>query len=195
MFRLLLVKKLAIIIGVFATLAASAGERPAHILITNDARAITAYRVDGKSREALFSVHTQPVAGAISAPPYLAALINEAAKTHGVDPRLVAAVAARESAWNAAAVSRTGACGIMQLMPATARLLGISNIFDSRENIFGGTRYLRTLLDSFNGDVDLTLAAYNAGPGAVQKFGGIPPYRETQDYVRRVRAVYQASLR
>ena len=194
MFRLLLVKKLAIIIGAFAALTARAGERPARILITNDARAITAYRVDGARRETLFSVHTEPVAAAISAPPYLAALINEAARTHGVDPRLVAAVAARESAWNASAVSRTGACGIMQLMPATARHLGISNIFDSRENIFGGTRYLRALLDSFNGDVDLTLAAYNAGPGAVQKFGGIPPYRETRDYVRHVRAAYERAL-
>jgi soluble lytic murein transglycosylase-like protein len=194
MFRLLLVKKLAIIIGAFAALAAQAGERPARILITNDARAITAYRVDGARRETLFSVHTQPAAAAISAPPYLAALINEAAKTHGVDPRLVAAVASRESAWNATAVSRTGACGIMQLMPSTARHLGVSNIFDSRENIFGGTRYLRALLDSFNGDVDLTLAAYNAGPGAVQKFGGIPPYRETQDYVRHVRAAYERAL-
>ena len=100
-------------------------EGVARILITNDARAITDYRVDGNQRQALFSVHTEPVAAAISAPPYLAALINEAARTHGVDPRLVAAVAARESAWNASAVSRTGACGIMQLMPATARHLGI----------------------------------------------------------------------
>ena len=83
----------------------------------------------------------------------------------------------------------------MQLMPATARFLGVANIFDSRENIFAGTRYLRRLLDTFNGDLDLTLAAYNAGPGAVQKFGGVPPFRETQDYVKRVRATYEASLR
>ena len=129
------------------------------------------------------------------APAYLAGVVAEAAKTHGVDPRLVAAIASRESAWNAGAVSRTGACGIMQLMPATARYLGVTNVFDTRDNIFGGTRYIRTLLDAFNGDLDLALAAYNAGPGAVQKFGGIPPYRETQNYVKRVRSAYEASIR
>ena len=130
----------------------------------------------------------------VEAPPYLAGFIADAARAHGVDPRLIAAVASRESAWNAAAISRTGACGIMQLMPATARFLGINNIFDSRENIFAGARYLRTLLDAFNGDLDLTLAAYNAGPGAVQKFGGVPPFAETRAYVKHVRAAYEASL-
>jgi len=83
----------------------------------------------------------------------------------------------------------------MQLMPATARYLGVANVFDTRDNIFGGARYIRTLLDAFNGDLDLALAAYNAGPGAVQKFGGVPPYRETQNYVKRVRSAYEASLR
>ena len=122
-------------------------------------------------------------------------MISDAAKTHGVDPRLVAAVARRESAWNANAVSRTGACGLMQLMPATARFLGITNIFDPRENILGGTRYLRTLLDTFHGDLDLTLAAYNAGPGAVLKYGGVPPFAETRAYVAAVRRTYEASLR
>ena len=102
---------------------------------------------------------------------------------------------ARESAYNAAAVSPVGAGGVMQLMPATARYIGVSNVFDARENVFGGVRYLRTLLDTFHGDLDLTLAAYNAGPGAVQKYNGVPPYRETREYVRRVRASYEAALR
>jgi soluble lytic murein transglycosylase-like protein len=220
MFRLLLVKKLAIIISVFAALAGRADDRTfsasdvpharlrgKHIVISNDAHAITVYQFAGNIREALFSIRSQrslathaygPVlfdsTASVEAPPYLAGFIADAAKTHGIDPRLVAAVASRESAWKASAISRTGACGIMQLMPATARFLGISNVFDSRENIFGGTRYLRTLLDAFNGDLDLTLAAYNAGPGAVQKFGGIPPYRETRDYVRHVRAAYERAL-
>ena len=121
-------------------------------------------------------------------PAYLSSLIADASKQHGVDPRLVAAIAARESAYNPAAVSPVGAGGVMQLMPATARYVGVDNVFDARENIFGGVRYLRTLLDTFHGDLDLTLAAYNAGPGAVQKYNGVPPYRETQEYVRIVRA-------
>ena len=122
-------------------------------------------------------------------------MIEEAARTHGVDPRLVAAVASRESAWNPNAVSPAGACGIMQLMPATARFLGLADLFDPRANIFAGTHYLRTLLDTFHGDLDLALAAYNAGPGAVQKYNGVPPYRETQQYVKIVRASYERALR
>src|SRR6266545_3807111 len=105
-------------------------------------------------------------------PPYVSTLITEASRTHGVDPRLVAAIARRESAFNPNAVSRVGAGGIMQLMPATARYLGVSNVFDARQNVFAGTRYLRTLLDAFNGDLDLAVAAYNAGPGAVKKYNG-----------------------
>ena len=82
----------------------------------------------------------------------------------------------------------------MQLMPATAKYLGVTNIFDPRENIFAGARYLRTLLDTFHGDLDLAVAAYNAGPGAVAKYKGVPPYRETQAYVAAVRANYEQSL-
>jgi soluble lytic murein transglycosylase-like protein len=125
---------------------------------------------------------------------HISTVIEDAARTHGVDPRLVAAVAGRESAYDPRAVSPAGACGIMQLMPATARFLGMVDVFDIRQNVFAGTRYLRTLLDTFHGDLDLTLAAYNAGPGAVQKYHGVPPYRETQQYVRLVRAAYERSL-
>jgi soluble lytic murein transglycosylase-like protein len=114
-------------------------------------------------------------------------LIVEAARAHGVDPQLLVEVARRESHFNPNAVSPVGACGLMQLMPATARLLGISNIFDVRENVFGGARYLRQLLDAYHGDLDLTLAAYNAGPGAVQKYNGVPPFPETRAYVTSIR--------
>jgi len=115
-------------------------------------------------------------------------LFAEAARAYGVDARLIAAVARRESAFNPNAVSRVGACGLMQLMPATARVLGISDIFDARQNIFGGTQYLKQLLDTYNGDIDRTLAAYNAGPGAVDKYNGVPPYAETKAYVAAIRA-------
>lgn len=115
-------------------------------------------------------------------------LIAEAAKAYGVDPRLIVAVARRESAFKPNAVSRVGACGLMQLMPATARVFGITDIFDVRQNIFGGTRYLRQLLDTYSGDLDRTLAAYNAGPGAVDKYNGVPPFAETRAYVASIRA-------
>lgn len=181
------------------------------VTISNDGHHITAYRFFGDIRESLFSLRSARAAlhytsfGAAlfnssarvttPMPAYLSSLIADASKQQGVDPRLVAAIAARESAFNPGAVSPVGACGVMQLMPATARYIGINNIFDARENVFGGVRYLRTLLDTFHGDLDLTLAAYNAGPGAVQKYNGVPPYRETRDYVRVVRARYEASLR
>jgi soluble lytic murein transglycosylase-like protein len=177
------------------------------VVISNDSRAITAYRFFGDIRESLVSIRSsrtlsfRPFGSAVynssasaATPLHLASAIADASRTHGVDPRLVAAVARRESAWNSNAVSRTGACGIMQLMPETARYRGVRNVFDARDNIFGGARYLRTLLDTFGGDLDLTLAAYNAGPGAVAKYRGIPPYRETRAYVAAVKATYQKQL-
>jgi soluble lytic murein transglycosylase-like protein len=182
--------------------------RTGRVMIQNDGHSITAYRFFGDIREAIVSLRStrsfayRPFGAAVfdstaspsNVPVHLAAIVGDAARTHGVDPRLLAAVAGRESAWNAQAVSRTGACGIMQLMPATARYLGVTNLFDVRDNIFGGARYLRALLDVFHGDLDLTLAAYNAGPGAVQRYGGVPPYRETQAYVRSVHAAYERSI-
>lgn len=109
-----------------------------------------------------------------------------AAETFQIPENLLKAVAKAESGFNPNAVSSCGAQGIMQLMPSTARSLGVTNCFDPAQNIMGGARYLRQMLDSFNGDVPKALAAYNAGPNAVRKYGGIPPYRETQDYVARV---------
>ena len=118
-------------------------------------------------------------------------LIAEAAARHGVDPALVAAVVDAESSFNPNAVSGAGAKGLMQLMDATARGLGVQNPFDPVQNIEGGTKFLAGLLKQFNGDVRLALAGYNAGPGAVQKYGGIPPYAETQRYVPKVIARWQ----
>lgn len=183
-------------------------KKPGKVVIRNDSRAITAYRFFGNIREALVSLRSTRVlathafgtavfesGSTARVPEHLSSAIHDAARANGVDPRLVAAIARRESAFNATAVSDAGACGIMQLMPATAEYLGVRNVFDPRENIFGGTRYLRTLLDTFHGDLDLTLAAYNAGPGAVEKHRGVPPYRETRAYVAAVRRTYEQALR
>lgn len=119
-------------------------------------------------------------------------LIAEAAQTYGVDARLIAAVMRHESGFKTTAVSNKGACGLMQLMPDTARLFGITDIFDARQNVFGGVRYLRMLLDAYHGDLDRTLAAYDAGPGAVEKYNGIPPFAETRAYVASIRAALQS---
>lgn len=112
-------------------------------------------------------------------------LISNAAKREGVDEELVKAVVQAESGFNARAVSSAGAKGLMQLMDGTARSLGVKDSLDPAANIAGGVKYLRSMIDRF-GSVPLALAAYNAGPGAVEKYDGIPPYRETQTYVDRV---------
>jgi soluble lytic murein transglycosylase-like protein len=116
----------------------------------------------------------------------LAALAFEAARRHHLDPALVQAVVAVESGFRPDAVSPKGAQGLMQLMPATARYLGVKDSLDPADNLDGGTRYLRELLERYNGDVKRALAAYNAGQGAVARHGGVPPYPETLAYVRRV---------
>jgi hypothetical protein len=115
--------------------------------------------------------------------------IQAAAAAHGVSEQLIRAVIQVESQFDRLAVSTAGARGLMQLMPATAQMLGVTDSFDARQNIFGGARYLRQLLRLYGGDVSLAAAAYNAGEGAVAKYNGIPPYKETQGYVRKVNAI------
>jgi hypothetical protein len=122
-------------------------------------------------------------------------LIIEAARIHGLDPRLIRSIVEVESAFNPRAVSPAGAKGLMQLRPILARELGVRNPFDPRQNIMGGARYLRQLLNMHDGDVRLALASYNAGPGNVTRYAGVPPFRETQKYVERILALLEESSR
>ncbi len=117
--------------------------------------------------------------------------VQEAARLHGLDPRLVDLVIRMESGYNPRAVSRKGARGVMQLMPATASSYGVANLFDPLQNIRAGVHYLKDLFQRFNSDVSLALAAYNAGPDAVEKHGGVPPYDETRNYVRAILMAYR----
>ena len=128
-----------------------------------------------------------PQVPVLQVPAHVEALIAKAAKAHDVDANLVRAVIKVESAYKPRARSHKGAMGLMQLMPATAREYGVRNAYDPAENINAGVKHLKSLLDRF--DVRLAVAAYNAGAGAVQRYGGVPPYRETRDYVRKVLAL------
>jgi soluble lytic murein transglycosylase-like protein len=128
--------------------------------------------------------------GVASTPGDIDSAIEQAAARHNVDPNLVRAVVKVESNFNPNAVSRKGAMGLMQLMPSTARQLKVKNPFDPEQNVDAGVRHLKQLLESYGGDVKLTLAAYNAGAGAVARSSGVPHYAETQNYVRRITNLY-----
>jgi soluble lytic murein transglycosylase-like protein len=117
-------------------------------------------------------------------------IVERISREHGVEKALLNAVIRQESGFNPNAVSHAGALGLMQLMPGTAAGLGVTNPKDPEQNIMGGAKYLRSLLIRFNGNIPLALAAYNAGPNAVSRYGGVPPYRETQNYVRSVMKHY-----
>ena len=122
-------------------------------------------------------------------------IIQEAATTYEMDPNLIRAVMQAESAFHPYALSRAGAEGLMQLMPDLSDEMGVSDAFDPRENIMGGVRYLKRLLDYHDGNLDLALASYNAGPGNVQRYGGVPPFQETRNYVKTIKQILAARKR
>jgi soluble lytic murein transglycosylase-like protein len=149
----------------------------------------------GALASAQSSQSSVPVAGA-GGDTSFDAQINAAASSNGIDPALLKGLVSQESGFNPSARSGAGAVGLTQLMPGTAAGLGVTNVLDPAQSLDGGAKYLRAQLDAFGGDVARALAAYNAGPGAVQRYGGVPPYAETQNYVRAVQAnatAYRAS--
>ena len=126
----------------------------------------------------------------LTAPPWIDTIVQQAAVRHSVDPNLVRAIIQVESSFNPQAVSRKGAIGLMQLMPRTAKSLNVSNPYDPEQNVDAGVRHFKELLDSYGGDLQLSLAAYNAGQTAVHRSGGVPNYTETRNYVKRITGIY-----
>ena len=197
-----------VILIVLALAAFAAGARADYFVLRSGARLnVTAYQLVGERYRIQMNGGSAEIAAAdviaiepeeifIPAPrmPLMQApygdMIQSAAKKYSVDADLIFSVIAAESNFNPRAISRRGARGLMQLLPATGTRFGVKDIFDPAQNIDAGTQYLRDLMARYQGDLVLTLAAYNAGPGAVQRYGRVPPYNETISYVRAIRKTY-----
>ena len=159
---------------------------PAEVAVTvDDPRPQAAYNVEEKR-----TLHSSPVYG-MKGEHDLYPIIERVAESYEVDPALIKAIVMAESNFNAMAVSKRGARGLMQLMPSTAEALGVEDIFNPEHNISGGVRYFKRLLDRFDGDITLALAAYNAGSAKVRKYNGVPPFKATQIYITKVIEYYR----
>lgn len=181
--------KTLVALGILSLLAAP-GSAKVRIVVQNGKKVIFNDGVGEKRPAGARRTNDQWLASRISRPSEYDNLISNAAENHSLDPRLVKSVMLVESGFNASAVSRKGARGLMQLMPTTAQRHGVKNVHDPAQNIAGGTKYLSHLLELFDGNLEKSLAAYNAGEGAVARYGGIPPYDETRDYVRKALTAY-----
>jgi soluble lytic murein transglycosylase-like protein len=174
-----------------AMVSAAAGGAPQTAPTTSFSTALASATAPAAATSLTTAATTPTAATTASALPAgtpFAAEITAAAQANGLDPALLAGLIKQESGFNPNAGSPAGARGLAQLMPGTAAGLGVTNVLDPVQSINGGAKYLKQQLDTFGGDIAKALAAYNAGPGAVQRFGGIPPYAETQNYVRAVQA-------
>jgi len=156
-------------------------------LLTNPSTRVNANIYTAKAENAGKTIATTEK---ISAKDKIKSMVNKISKKHGVDEKLVNALINQESGFNPNAKSRVGAMGLMQLMPSTAKGLGVTNPMDPEQNIEGGVKYLKSMLNKYNGNIILALAAYNAGTGAVDKYDGVPPYKETQNYVKSILSAY-----
>lgn len=179
--------------GLVVSLAASSATAVVRVVVKNGKKVI--YN-DGIAEEAAAKHPARSAppswsAAQVAAPSRFDELISLAAREHALDPKLLKSVMLFESGFNPKAVSRKGARGLMQLMPQTAKLHGVRNVHDPLQNVQAGARHLAYLLDLYAGNLEKTLAAYNAGEPAVERYGGVPPYEETQEYVRNILSVYQ----
>ncbi len=182
----------AIIVTILSTLASLAAPAQADVYMFKDKQGVLTFTnvPNHTGYKRILRDSGAPVAGASNAS--FDELIRSASGRYNVDPDLIRAVIKTESDFNSNARSNKGAMGLMQLMPDTARLHNVSDAFNPDENVDGGVRHLRMLLERYQGNLELSLAAYNAGAGAVEKHGGIPPFNETREYVRKVLRFYDA---
>ena len=175
-----------------AASASSTEEADFAASLNESTKALSSGSTDSNGSSA--STQTTSSASTVSSPQDYEAYFNEASATYGVSTSILKSIAKAESNFNPSAVSKAGAIGIMQLMPSTAASLGVSNSYDARENIMGGAKYISQLLSRYQGNISLALAAYNAGTGNVDKYGGIPPFTETQNYVQKVLSYMNGSF-
>lgn len=152
------------------------------------AKSRNAQRAPVRNHRALVAQAAYTKRVAADPPEKIQEVVDDMACKYELPAKLITAMIKVESGFNPRAVSPEGACGLMQLMPGTARMMGVKNVFEIRQNVEGGCRYMKQLMDQFDGDVELALAAYNAGPSSVEKYRGVPPYRQTRSYVKKVLA-------